>query len=337
MSGILLVLVTPIKTGYEWNRKEWIWKNSLATSEGSGDHVDSEDRDYFGFGDEDDDFGLGYGDEDDDYHDYDDFGFGYRDEYPPWITPPSRKKLEILRNNLGLSSIYDQITPPTDMNSDERTPAREINWQTDRDDPIIVDLPQTTFPSLDDHSSEEIYRPDDKDDPILVDPPHTTFPHSVDNILNETDRQADGDDLIIVDSPQRGFPSPVENNNNETDRQRNMDDPNIVYSTQTTFQSAVGWKSGWNVPRNKNNFETTSPASFIAEPITMAAIIGGAIVGVACVILCAMLVVYCTRKKYEGSKSLDESKRSPTVNSYAETPRRGIDEESSTPLNLTSN
>jgi len=58
------------------------------------------------------------------------------------------------------------------------------------------------------------------------------------------------------------------------------------------------------------------PASFFAQPGILAAVIGGAVVGLFCAILLVMFIVYRMRKKDEGSYALDEPKRSPTVNSY---------------------
>ena len=55
---------------------------------------------------------------------------------------------------------------------------------------------------------------------------------------------------------------------------------------------------------------------------SISAVIGGAVVGLLCAILCVMFVVYRMRKKDEGSYALDEPKRSPTVNSYSKPPSR---------------
>ena len=53
------------------------------------------------------------------------------------------------------------------------------------------------------------------------------------------------------------------------------------------------------------------------------AVVGGAVVGLLCAILCVMFVVYRMRKKDEGSYALDEPKRSPGVhNSYSKAPSR---------------
>nr|CAG4642271.1 EOG090X0QLW [Eurycercus lamellatus] len=51
-------------------------------------------------------------------------------------------------------------------------------------------------------------------------------------------------------------------------------------------------------------------ASFFAQPGILAAVIGGAVVGLLCAILLVMFIVYRMRKKDEGSYVLDEPKRS---------------------------
>jgi len=56
-------------------------------------------------------------------------------------------------------------------------------------------------------------------------------------------------------------------------------------------------------------------ASFFAQPGILAAVIGGAVVGLLCAILVVMFIVYRMRKKDEGSYALEEPKRAPV--SYA--------------------
>uniref|UniRef100_A0A0A9XWX6 Syndecan n=1 Tax=Lygus hesperus TaxID=30085 RepID=A0A0A9XWX6_LYGHE len=63
-------------------------------------------------------------------------------------------------------------------------------------------------------------------------------------------------------------------------------------------------------------------ASFFAQPGILAAVIGGAVVGLLCAILVVMFIVYRMRKKDEGSYALDEPKRSPTSNSYSKNSNR---------------
>ncbi|CAD7077361.1 unnamed protein product [Hermetia illucens] len=66
---------------------------------------------------------------------------------------------------------------------------------------------------------------------------------------------------------------------------------------------------------NTKNEDRT--ASFFAQPGILAAVIGGAVVGLLCAILVVMFIVYRMRKKDEGSYALDEPKRSPALNTYA--------------------
>lgn len=66
------------------------------------------------------------------------------------------------------------------------------------------------------------------------------------------------------------------------------------------------------------------PVSFFAQPGILAAVIGGAVVGLLCAILLVMFIVYRMRKKDEGSYILDEpTKRTLAVgNPYAKTPNK---------------
>ncbi|RZB39633.1 syndecan [Asbolus verrucosus] len=57
--------------------------------------------------------------------------------------------------------------------------------------------------------------------------------------------------------------------------------------------------------------------SFFAQPGILAAVIGGAVVGLLCAILVVMFIVYRMRKKDEGSYALGEPKQSPTTTSYS--------------------
>ncbi|TRY72202.1 hypothetical protein TCAL_03162 [Tigriopus californicus] len=78
-------------------------------------------------------------------------------------------------------------------------------------------------------------------------------------------------------------------------------------------------------PYNPNiNLEPSDAknTSFFAQPGTLAAVVGGAVVGLLCAILCVMFVVYRMRKKDEGSYALDEPQRSATITTYAKNPNR---------------
>ena len=66
----------------------------------------------------------------------------------------------------------------------------------------------------------------------------------------------------------------------------------------------------------------TRNVSFFAQPGILAAVIGGAVVGLLCAILLVMFIVYRMRKKDEGSYALDEPKRAHNANSYSKHPSR---------------
>lgn len=144
-----------------------------------------------------------------------------------------------------------------------------------------------------------------------------------DRNLNSNSNNYDGSkyDVQITSAPETPY-DPY--SNGDLDRQQNNNFPEdiIVDPPKTTFPSPVENNNNNNVNRNQNNFGTRSPTSFFAQPGTMAAVIGGAVVGLLCAILCVMFVVYRMRKKDEGSYALDEPKRSPTVNSYSKPPSR---------------
>lgn len=68
-----------------------------------------------------------------------------------------------------------------------------------------------------------------------------------------------------------------------------------------------------------SNRDKDKTISFFAQPGILAAVIGGAVVGLLCAILVVMFIVYRMRKKDEGSYALDEMKRTPATNPYMKT------------------
>lgn len=88
-------------------------------------------------------------------------------------------------------------------------------------------------------------------------------------------------------------------------------------STTTSTRPDAGSEQDENTRIRVNR-----PASFFAQPGILAAVIGGAVVGLLCAILLVMFIVYRMRKKDEGSYALDEPKRSHNVNSYSKPPNR---------------
>lgn len=93
--------------------------------------------------------------------------------------------------------------------------------------------------------------------------------------------------------------------------------PPQTTSTTTTTTTKKPPSSG-----SDNRSPINRSTSFFAQPGILAAVIGGAVVGLLCAILLVMFIVYRMRKKDEGSYALDEPKRSPNVNSYSKPPSR---------------
>ena len=93
----------------------------------------------------------------------------------------------------------------------------------------------------------------------------------------------------------------------------------VVSTTETTWQHNKGKPTEspevHRVPPTRN-------VSFFAQPGILAAVIGGAVVGLLCAILLVMFIVYRMRKKDEGSYALDEPKRAHNANSYSKPPSR---------------
>jgi len=122
----------------------------------------------------------------------------------------------------------------------------------------------------------------------------------------------DGGPIVNFDSPTTKAPSYNPEKSGGDDIY--VDPPPVPATTSTTTPAP---RDPSIRPKNPSR-----PTSFFAQPGTLAAVIGGAVVGLLCAILCVMFVVYRMRKKDEGSYALDEPKRSPTVNAYAKHPSR---------------
>lgn len=113
--------------------------------------------------------------------------------------------------------------------------------------------------------------------------------------------------LKVGKTPMTEEPSILKNN------------PNPAHDTDTNSNN--NYKN-----HNNNNFNSPSEEethvkmdprpSFFAQPGILAAVIGGAVVGLLCAILVVMFIVYRMRKKDEGSYSLGEPKPSHNINTY---------------------
>lgn len=139
---------------------------------------------------------------------------------------------------------------------------------------------------------------------------------------DEDDRVHEGDDNteVYIDGTEPNTKSGNVDQDNErgTTNQGNtiheLDTNNV--NSQPTDTKVIEHTTG-NEVLIMNTSDDDRTASFFAQPGILAAVIGGAVVGLLCAILVVMFIVYRMRKKDEGSYALDEPKRSPAVNSYA--------------------
>ncbi|KAG5873436.1 hypothetical protein JTB14_031053 [Gonioctena quinquepunctata] len=132
-------------------------------------------------------------------------------------------------------------------------------------------------------SSGSGFGPDDEDDPDL-EKPRTTFNNNNPPVFDAVPKRLP-DDLDI--------------------------DKDIAKETQEVPETTPDTSVRMN-PKPDDR-----PTSFFAQPGILAAVIGGAVVGLLCAILVVMFIVYRMRKKDEGSYALGEPKQSPNSNSYS--------------------
>lgn len=110
----------------------------------------------------------------------------------------------------------------------------------------------------------------------------------------------------------------------DRDPYKNNDDIDIVDDVTTTTTTTVAPTTLRTTTTTKKSVlgSNLHPTSFFAQPGILAAVVGGAVVGLLCAILLVMFIVYRMRKKDEGSYALDEPRRSPNVHLYSKAPTR---------------
>ncbi|XP_026731656.1 syndecan isoform X1 [Trichoplusia ni] len=198
--------------------------------------------------------------------------------------------------------------PPDDEDYGSTTTGKDETGRT------IVDTPIITSENPD---SDDIDIPEQPDEtPVVpkVDTPlqTPTDPRPIDELIPNTRNR-----------PSEG--APEEGRGAGEEQPSRPDQTDISISGEDLVPSVDQEPSGSNV-----NQESRAPdkvvimnakpedraTSFFAQPGILAAVIGGAVVGLLCAILVVMFIVYRMRKKDEGSYALDEPKRSPAAASY---------------------
>jgi len=285
-SLFLACLLTLAGAEYVWTGTEWKWNEpSLGSDLGTSQNKEVKiDSDTIdGSGDDYDD---NYDEEDyDDDYDEDDYGDDYVGKY--------NKNTQIGFNNPVIESSDDE---------DFVEGSGDIDPVIDHSDSGFPAIKEEQVPELTDYKEEDIYVENNNDHGIVDDYHEETDDHS--DISFYGDNTEDDRVPFVEVTSQPKVPIPTT-------------------TTSTTTQKPV-WDGGHKESPEVHRKGPTSnrPASFFAQPGILAAVIGGAVVGLLCAILLVMFIVYRMRKKDEGSYALDEPKRSHNVNSYSKPPSR---------------
>jgi len=159
-------------------------------------------------------------------------------------------------------------------------------------------------------SHDSVHRPGRID--VVTNPPWNSNMDT--RITDDLKPKFGAEDPIIVDSvnndPDVFFPG-------KEDLGKEVD----VTTTTTTWKHVEPKTTESPSVHKEGPTQHRSP-SFFAQPGILAAVIGGAVVGLLCAILLVMFIVYRMRKKDEGSYALDEPKRAHNANSYSKPPSR---------------
>ncbi|XP_053977281.1 syndecan isoform X2 [Hylaeus anthracinus] len=147
-------------------------------------------------------------------------------------------------------------------------------------------------PDDEDGDDDHDFSNNNRIDPVPNRPTEPGAPYSVDEPIVKTKEQT------IVETVNRpdNEVDVIEPSGVEDDHSDNTDDIHEVYIMNPKHEDRA--------------------SSFFAQPGVLAAVIGGAVVGLLCAILVVMFIVYRMRKKDEGSYALDEPRRSPAAQAF---------------------
>jgi len=296
----LALAIAGVSAEYIWTGTEWKWKNPETpggASDTLGTNTDLLDTTSEGSGD-----GNTWDDEDEDNYDEDD----YEDYYD--------EEIEVSKQD---NNKYD-FNDYNKNNKKEKKQKEKKNRNKNRDSQFYPSNSNSAIlPATDD---EDLFNGSgDYDDteveyvppPTFTESPKTKNPTVYKNEIDEDNYDYDEDfDFNPTPDPPRYNPTTT---TSTTIRSFTTKKPSVPRTSRP--EAGPGHGAHNPIPVNR-------PASFFAQPGILAAVIGGAVVGLLCAILLVMFIVYRMRKKDEGSYALDDSKRSHNVNSYSKPPNR---------------
>lgn len=316
MLVLVLVCLTSIHAEYTWTGTDWKWQNPETKEHSvSGGRVTNYNTNVEGSGDdspfgeddteEDYEDNYEYGDEDEDNYDYHSYN---NQQHTVARTPSFTSSFNEAKKTPSLTSSFDdedmtegsgtEIAESEDDSREGSGGFVHTNWRYE-----VTSPPRTYQPTHVDPPPKQdipkvlVKEEEDNDDTMYVDP-----------------------DSVDVHYPPKGDVFFGSDNDREEEIYKNKVD---VYTTTTTKKFEVVPKptESPGVHKERQPIDHPTP-SFFSQPGILAAIIGGAVVGLLCAILLVMFIVYRMRKKDEGSYALDEPKRAHNANSYSKPPSR---------------
>jgi len=334
---ICLVALASLSAGeYVWTGTEWKWQEP--DSAGGAAPLPGAGGTSVSLGGGSSSEGSGNGNSwDDDYddEDYDD-NYTYDDDY----EEPSKKKEDKKKFSFSDNNKKDKKNNKNKNNNRNRN--SEILPATDDEDLFEgsgasdFDLPRSNYPDSDNNNYNNFNNPvtpvdqynNNDNSNVYVDENDDSY----DDEYDYDDEDYDDDDISFGIDTNNNYGN-IDTTAKPMDPVINMNNNNNVWNTpkptERSFTPRVtttsrpeshgGAGAGTDVHKT---VPVSRPASFFAQPGILAAVIGGAVVGLLCAILLVMFIVYRMRKKDEGSYALDEPKRSHNVNSYSKPPNR---------------
>ena len=330
---------------YVWTGTEWKWQEPETGAGAGGLSLDTGGG---GFSSQGSDFsshieeGSGNSDWDDDDEDYDDYTY-------PDFDKPSRKKNKDDRKKTA----WDQGSRKNNKKNKNKNRNRnsEILPATDDEDLFEgsggdFDVPRSQYPevSSSNNNNYDTYNPvtqppavnnnnnniyvDNDDEYDEYDDEYDDYNYDEDDYDDEDEDDIDDIGFVTPDLTNHGVNVVGMTTAKPSDTVINMNNANNnVWNTPgagagTTPRTRTTPGTGGGADTVHRTVPVNRPASFFAQPGILAAVIGGAVVGLLCAILLVMFIVYRMRKKDEGSYALDEPKRSHNVNSYSKPPNR---------------
>jgi hypothetical protein len=319
---LVLMCVVSSRAEYTWTGTDWKWQNPVDIKEtsqsgdsvgggglGRGGAVEGSGGQDSPFDDDEDTYDddtYDYGDEEEEYN------YSYHDNKENLAKSP---KLQGPRDPSITSNRAPSLTP----NSDDE----DLTEGSGAEEEVEAEEEDTR------EGSGRIGSPIWKDE-VVTSPPRRFQPTKVDPPpRNEVGKipveDYDDEETLYVDHVNYKGHTPRKEDvffGGEEDQSKNW------FEVTTTSTSSPATKKN-QVPKpteapdvHRSGPTNNRPVSFFAQPGILAAVIGGAVVGLLCAILLVMFIVYRMRKKDEGSYALDEPKRAHNANSYSKPPSR---------------